>query len=141
VVLDEKLPYALLGKGDGVYKFEGIQGIRRFQGATIAETEEMQDDIILKMSKRWSGEFKKEAIEEVSKKEVNDYERLKRIIATTGEVRITHLQEKMGIRINRIKDYFDKLVEEGWLRNTGVRSKGYELIVDEEIKKKYLSEL
>jgi S-DNA-T family DNA segregation ATPase FtsK/SpoIIIE len=140
VVLDEKLPFALLGKGDGVYKFEGIQGIHRFQGAIIADTEEKQDDIILKMSKRWSGEFKKEVIEDVPKK-VDDYEKLKQIIATTGETRIVELQKLMGIRINRIKDYFDKLVEEGWLRYTGIRSKGYELIIDEETKKKYLSEL
>jgi S-DNA-T family DNA segregation ATPase FtsK/SpoIIIE len=68
---------------------------------------------------------------ESSEKEVEPLNKLKTIIANTGETRISQLQKEIKMRINTVQDLMAVLVEEGWLMKHKAKSKGYELIATE----------
>ena len=70
-----------------------------------------------------------EDVEEIKEEPVD---KLKRIISTTGETRVSQLQKEMGIRINTVQDLMSILVEEGWLIKHKAKNKGYELVAQEE---------
>jgi DNA segregation ATPase FtsK/SpoIIIE, S-DNA-T family len=69
---------------------------------------------------------------ESSEKDVDPLNKLKTIIANTGETRISQLQKEIKMRINTVQDLMAVLVEEGWLMKHKAKSKGYELIASEE---------
>lgn len=143
VVLDEVPAYQLMGKGDGIYKFEGIQGFHRFQGALVAETEEESDDIInkavIKKNQRSNINLENFKDDHTEEKEDEELTSLKVLIAQTGETRIKELQKQLKIRMNRLQGHMRQLVIEGWLKAPDEKTNRYELFLTEEKKNKYLN--
>jgi S-DNA-T family DNA segregation ATPase FtsK/SpoIIIE len=144
ITLDETPPYNLLGKGDGLYRFEGVQGLHRFQGALIAKTEEDTDRIIEKLSTHWRVKGSKEVIDiesSKSRKAEKELTEFKIIVLETGETRITELQKILSKRNESVKELMAKLVELGWIKQHKSRAKGYELLLSEDERKKELERL
>jgi S-DNA-T family DNA segregation ATPase FtsK/SpoIIIE len=129
-VFGKGIGYHLLGKGDGVMRLDGqTKEFIRFQSPVITLDDEEEEKVYEKIKKAYQGESV-EGIEIVEKEEPID--KLKRIIATTNETRISHLQKEMGVRINTVQDLMHQLVEEGWLIKHAAKSKGYELVASQE---------
>jgi S-DNA-T family DNA segregation ATPase FtsK/SpoIIIE len=142
VALDETPKVQLLGKGDGLMKFEGMQGLERFQSALVGRDDDEQDKIIEQLSGYWKGNFKKEALN-LDGVEVEDEEivKLKRVILESGETRVTELMKILKVRSEKISELMGSLVESGWLVKHKSKAKGYELVLSDEDKKKYLDAL
>lgn len=64
--------------------------------------------------------------------------KLKRLIAITKETRVTVLREKLGVKTETVSSLMNKLASEGWLKRHENRSKGYELVIDDEELKKWI---
>lgn len=142
VALDETPKFTLLGKGDGVYRFEGIQGLHRFQGALIASDDDKQDDVIKKYAGYWKGDFKKNVIDMTAlrnKALEQELFNFKKLILSTGEMRIGELKKIMQVRDERIKSLMEQLMVEGWVIKHKSKAKGYELILSEDEKQRQLS--
>lgn len=126
-------PYHLLGKGDGVMRLEGqVKEFERFQAPAISIDEEEEQDVFDKIKRLYKGE-KIEGIEIVEIKEDTPIEKLKRIIANTGETRITEIRKIMKIRSNDVQDLMQQLVEEEWLEEPKTKRGGYTLIASDEL--------
>jgi S-DNA-T family DNA segregation ATPase FtsK/SpoIIIE len=132
----------LLGKGDGVVKYVGqVEEFIRFQAPVITMNEQEEEKTFDNIRKFYKGEVV-EGLElgEIEKEEVIEEEpidRLKRVIATSGDCRIKELQKEMKIRINAVQDLMHQLVEEGWLEKN---ERGqYVLVADEEELSKWRS--
>lgn len=144
IALDETPPFNLLGKGDGIYRFEGIQGLHRFQGALIAKTEEEQDKIIDKLASHWKTSGSKDVIDiessrqKKTERELNEFIKL---VLDTGETRITELQKIMSVRNEKVKELMGKLIDKGWIKQHKSRAKGFELLLNEEQRKQELERL
>jgi S-DNA-T family DNA segregation ATPase FtsK/SpoIIIE len=142
--LDETPPFNLLGRGDGVYRFEGVQGLHRFQGALIAKTEEEQDKIIDKLASHWKTNINKDVIDiessrrKKTERELNEFIKL---VLESGETRITELQKIMSVRNEKVKELMSKLIDKGWIRQHKSRAKGFELMLNEEQRKQELERL
>ncbi|MCA1021618.1 FtsK/SpoIIIE domain-containing protein [Halobacillus litoralis] len=124
------IPYNLLGRGDGCFKFEGYdKEFQRFQGCKIALTDLEEEDVYAKMANLYGrdNDFRLEV-----EPEITQLDQLKSVIANTGETRVGELQKALGIRMNRVQELMSELVDEGWLIKHKARSKGYELIIDED---------
>jgi S-DNA-T family DNA segregation ATPase FtsK/SpoIIIE len=126
-ILDKGGAEKLLGRGDGIAKIEGNKNeFERFQSPVLTLDSKQE----MKIFEELKGLFKDIAIEDEELPEVEtDIDRLKSIIANTGELRVSELQSKMGIAIGKVSDLLKQLVEEGWLRKNG---RSYEINVDEE---------
>jgi S-DNA-T family DNA segregation ATPase FtsK/SpoIIIE len=141
-VLDQKLPFQLLGMGDGACLMEG-KGLIRFQGPLIASDEEKMDEIIETYGKNQSGttplsiEIDSESEEEIT---AGPLDELKRYIAFTGETRITYIRKHLKMRMNDVKDLMQVLVKEGWLEAPKTRNSGYKLILTGEEREMFLKE-
>jgi hypothetical protein len=61
----------------------------------------------------------------------SELDKLKRIIAETGELRVSELGKLMGIATAKLKALLQELVVEEWLIHEG-KGRPYELNVDEE---------
>lgn len=128
-ILDKGGAEKLLGKGDGLIKIEGnSKEFERFQSPvlTLDSNEEIQ---ILENLKEL---FENVTIthNEISVQEKEEpISQIKRIIANTGETRISELQKLVGIRINIISDLIKELVDEGWLEKQG---RSYEIVASED---------
>ncbi|MED4227937.1 FtsK/SpoIIIE domain-containing protein [Neobacillus cucumis] len=135
-------PYYLLGNGDGSIKLEGSsKEFIRFQGPVIHEDKSIAQNCLRKIATLIDNDGI-QGIElinnvEASEKEVELIDKLKTIIAITGEIRISQLQKEMKTRINTVQDLMTVLVEEGWLIKHKAKSKGYELIASEEELERY----
>lgn len=128
-VFGSGIPFQLMGKGDGVARFEGYdKEFQRFQGCKIASTDEEEEDIYEKVAKLYDKEtdFDLEVVEKKSQ-----LDQLKELIANTGETRVSALQKELKIRMDTVQSLMSELVEEGWLIKHKARSKGYELIASE----------
>lgn len=137
VAIDKVPDFQLLGHGDGVIRFEGMQDLVRFQGALIGRDDDEQDRIIDHISNHWKINFKKEVIEldDITQIEDLDLSNLKKIILESGETRVTQLQKSLNIRSEKITEMMTGLVSLGWLIKHKSKAKGYELILsDEEIR-------
>jgi DNA segregation ATPase FtsK/SpoIIIE, S-DNA-T family len=122
------IPHQLLGFGDGVVKYIAqTEEFIRFQAPVITLDENEEMNFYSNLKKYLKGEF---VISETVIEEPID--KLKRIIATSGETRIKELQKEMGIRINDVSELMKQLVDEGWLRKHESKNKGYEIIASEE---------
>jgi S-DNA-T family DNA segregation ATPase FtsK/SpoIIIE len=142
VALDESVPFELLGKGDGVYRFEGITGLHRFQSARIGRNDNEDESIIEQLADYWKGNFKKETLNiDTSALKSVEVNKLKKIIASSGETRVTKLREMMGIKAEKLQELMAQLVEEKWLSPPPSRSKGYGLLISEEQRKAFLESL
>ncbi|MEH7374052.1 hypothetical protein [Neobacillus drentensis] len=62
----------------------------------------------------------------------NELDKLKRIIAETGELRVSELGKLMSIATARLKALLEELVKEGWLLHEG-KGRPYELNVDVDV--------
>lgn len=132
-VFGKGIPYQLLGQGDGVLRLEGqIKEFERFQSPVVTLDQEEETEIYHKMKQIYKDE-KVDGIEIVEIKEELPIEKLKRIIANSGETRISKLREEMGIRMNDVKDLMQELIGEGWLEEPKNKRSGYTLIASEEI--------
>ena len=141
-VLDQKPPFNLLGMGDGACLMEG-KGLIRFQGPLIASNEEEMDHIIETYGTNQSGvapltlEIHSEPYAEET---LGPLDELKRYIAFTGETRITYLRKHLKMRMNDVKELMQVLVVEGWLEAPKTRNSGYQLILTEQEREKYLTD-
>lgn len=125
-VFGKGIPYHLLGKGDGVAMLEGnSKEFIRFQSPVIDLDDNTTVDIIDKIADTYEG-IQHEPIKIIETEEPID--KLKRIIASTGETRISELQKEMKIRINLVSELMKQLVTEEWVIKEG---KGYKIIVSE----------
>lgn len=129
------IPYELIGFGDGVVKYIAqTEEFIRFQAPVISLNEEDEELFFDGLKKYFKGEniIGENIIEEPT---IN---KLKRIIAKTGETRVKELQQQMGIRINDVSNLIKQLVNEKWLKKDG---KGYKIIASEEELNKWRGEL
>lgn len=141
VALDEVIQFQLLGRGDGVYRLEGIQGLHRFQGALIGRNEEEEAKIIKHLTSYWKDTGKKVTIDLATSKERKwnqDLDRLKKVVLESGETRMNELKKILNIRGERVKELMEELESLGWVKNSKARNKGYELVLSEEERRKYI---
>jgi S-DNA-T family DNA segregation ATPase FtsK/SpoIIIE len=128
-VFGKGIPYNLLGKGDGVCRLEGqLKEYERFQSTILTLVEEDEEDIYDSLKELFKdvvvdgGELEEVKVEK-------PIDKLKRIIATTGELRVSHLQDLMGIAMNKVHALIHELVDDEWLIQ--LPNKRYEINVDE----------
>lgn len=134
-IFGKGIPYYLLGNGDGVMRLEGqIKEFIRFQSSILTPNTEEEFEICNKLKLSIKNEYKNEAVNGIEIiKEQLPIEKLKKIIANTGEVRISKLREMMGIRSNDLQELMQQLVIEAWLEEPKNKRSGYQLIISEEI--------
>ena len=137
-VFGKGIPYNLLGKGDGVAKLEGqMKEYERFQSPILTTVEEDEEDIYTELKELFKDVVvSSRKLEEVKIKEPID--KLKRMIASTNELRVSELGRLMGIGNNKVHALIQVLVEEEWLRKEG---RGYVINVDREEYEKWRSEI
>lgn len=126
------IPFKLLGFGDGVVKFIGqMEEFIRFQ-APVITLDENEEEKVFKEIKGLINQNNVNGLDIKENAQEEPLDRLKRIIATTGTVRVKNLQKEMGIRINVVSELMQQLVKEGWLEKPESKVKGYRLIANEE---------
>lgn len=125
------IPYKLLGHGDGVCEFEG-KPMKRFQGAVVSLDETEEKNIYEEMKKRVGGNTSVTSVVETKVDDEEPIDKLKRIIATTGETRVKPLAKEMKIGVAKATDMMRELVTEGWLKRDEETNKGYLIAVDDE---------
>lgn len=132
-VFDTGIPYTLLGQGDGVMKIEGSEKeFQRFQSPIVTTDKVEESEIYERLAESFSDyESTSKESEEVLEEDPILTE-LKQIIATTKETKITVLREKLNVKSDTMTELMNQLVNEGWLVKHRNRSKGYELIADDE---------
>ncbi len=135
--LNTKPPYELLGNGDGTMCLEGqMEEHVRFQGCLIVDDpneEGLEGKLIRSIARKITQKKVKFDLPEVEVVvEESELDKLKRIIATTGETRVSPLRNLMKININKLNDLMKELVEEGWLEAPKTKQSGYSLIIEEE---------
>lgn len=118
-ILDTVGAEKLLGLGDCLVKIEGNpRELERVQSPVLTLNKDDEEQIYDELKKLFSdvevvkNELPVENIE-------SEIDKLKRIIATTGETRVSVLQSQMGIAIGKVSDLLRQLVEEEWLRKEG----------------------
>jgi S-DNA-T family DNA segregation ATPase FtsK/SpoIIIE len=128
-VFGKGIPYNLLGKGDGVCRLEGqMREYERFQSPILTLEEEDEEGIYDSLKELFkdvivdSGELEEVKVEE-------PIDKLKKVIATTNDLRVTSLQSNMGIAIGKVTELLKQLVEEEWLVKDG---RGYKVNIDDE---------
>lgn len=131
-VFGEGVPYHLLGMGHGVMKREGEMGYEQFQGAVISLNENETERIVTNIRKQiTNGKAGYSETKNVSS-EMSKLDQVKRIIATSGEAKVSTIQEQLKIRRASVIDLMQTLIDEGWLDKSDSKQKGYILIADEE---------
>lgn len=127
------IPYRnLLGKGDGVARLEGFsKEFIRFQAPTITIDDEEEKNVCEKLKKMIHGENIR-GLEIAEIETESDLDKLKRIIANSGEVRFSKLREQLGKGSGTVKELRDQLVSEGWLEESESKAQGYKLIANED---------
>jgi S-DNA-T family DNA segregation ATPase FtsK/SpoIIIE len=146
--LDKKPTFDLLGKGDGVARIDGVQGLTRFQGAMISQDENEIDEIIEGIADEWNGKVipVKNQLPEVEEEqnepevELTPLEKAKIFICETQDTRTRSLREHLGMRNQQVKEIFDQLVEEGWLIAPDKPRDGYKLNLTEEELEEFLNQ-
>lgn len=138
-VLDTKIPYELLGRGDGAcFGIDGVDGLTRFQGALIADNEDETDAVIQKVLKEWKDILKGVYVEQDELPEVKQQsiptplERAKFLICEEGKVTVRSLAKCLGIRSENTKEIFDELVKENWLEEPINNRSGYQVKISAE---------
>jgi len=142
--LNTKPPHELLGNGDGTMCLEGqMEEHVRFQGCLIVDDpndDGLEGKLIRSIARKITQKKVKFDLPEVEEAfEESELDKLKRIIANTGETRVSPLRNLMKININKLNDLMRDLVDEGWLEAPKTKQSGYRLIVSEEEKVKWLN--
>lgn len=153
-VFGSGIPFTLLGRGDGVMRIEGYpKEFQRFQSAIISPDESQEAEVY----RRLADELRACITRDKSKNEeqdmkdqkplekpLNEFEdqlyKLKEIIANTRETKVTYLRDALGVKTTTLTELMNRLVDEGWLIKHSSKTKGYELIVSEDILNKWKSE-
>ncbi|MGD7047059.1 hypothetical protein FZC83_02255 [Rossellomorea marisflavi] len=118
-VFGKTVPFALLGRGDGVAVIEGqIKEFERFQSPILTEDEKDEDRIYQELKNMFKGVESAEVLLEENQP-VAPLDRLKSLIANGGIKPIAEIQKEMGIGINLVSDLMKSLVEEGFLGREG----------------------
>lgn len=126
-VFGKSIPYKLLGNGDGVAMLEGsVKEFERFQTPIMTLDENEEEEIYEKLKEMFEDI---EVVDEDLPKEPEPIEKLKMIIADTGETRVTELGRLMKIGNNTVHDLIKTLVEEGWLEKQGNK---YVIVVNDD---------
>ncbi|MBX0320162.1 FtsK/SpoIIIE domain-containing protein [Shouchella clausii] len=134
-VFGEGIPTTLLGKGHGIMKREGQFSFEEFQGAVISTDNNEVDKTIRTIRDK----SKKPSTFHKQEKEIPQICRLKKIIATTGETRVSYLQKQLKIRTATVNKLMGELVEEGWLKKGNSKQEGYSLIATEDQLQEYIN--
>jgi S-DNA-T family DNA segregation ATPase FtsK/SpoIIIE len=137
-ILDKGGAEKLLGKGDGLAKIEGnVKEFERFQSPVLTLDSKQETKIYQELKELFKDV---QVIEDELPEVESDMDKLKRIIANTGELRVSSLQEKMGIAIGKVTELLKQLVEDEWLRKEG---RAYVINIDEDeiVKWKNIGEL
>lgn len=141
-IFDYMIPYRLIGKGDGVIKWQGNESqFVRFQ-SPYNDDEDIFQKVIDKWGKREDHIYddNNPDVEATEEAEDEKLTLLKRTICKTGETRISELQKLTKIRSNTISELMNILVMEGWLEQPQSRKKGYSLLLTDEDRKNYLEQ-
>lgn len=137
-VLDQKPPFKLLGRGDGVCQLEGVDGLQRFQGAIIASSEEDELTVIENVKNEWMDilDGKETSIDlpepEEPTPEPTLIEKAKYFICEERDTRVRSLQQHLKINSNEMKNLYESLVSDGWLERPASTRGGYKILVEEE---------
>lgn len=139
-VLDQKPPYKLLGRGDGVCQIEGFEGLQRFQGALIADSEESELTVIDKIQNEWKDILDGKVLtpelpDPISESNVSEptiLEKAKHFICEEKDTRVRSLQHHLKINSNEMKNVYDELVKDGWLERPVSTRAGYKIRVSED---------
>jgi S-DNA-T family DNA segregation ATPase FtsK/SpoIIIE len=116
-ILDKGGAEKLLGRGDGIAKIEGNKKeFERFQSPVLTLDSKQETKIYTDLKELFSGV---EVVDEELPEAESELDKLKRIIASTNELRVSELQSKMGIAIGKVTDLLKQLLDEGWLRREG----------------------
>lgn len=129
-VFGNAIPFKPLGRGDGCARIEGLpKTYQRFQSPIIT----LDDDEWMKVMDNLKSVFMDIKLVELELAETipadEPIDKLKKIIASSGELRISELQSQMGIGIGKVTELMRQLVDEEWLRKEG---RSYEINVDDE---------
>jgi S-DNA-T family DNA segregation ATPase FtsK/SpoIIIE len=146
-VFGETPKMTLIGKGDGVINWAG-NGINhpfvRFQGARNND-EGIFDEIVKKWGNHEWDEVEEEQHEQETEDQYDDVDEkfslLKKVICETGETRIKQLREMTKLNQIKIQEYFQQLVDEGWLEKGNSRQSGYKLKLTDIEREIYLDSL
>jgi S-DNA-T family DNA segregation ATPase FtsK/SpoIIIE len=128
-ILDKGGAEKLLGRGDGLAKIEGSRNeFERFQSPVLTLDSKQETKIYEELKELFVDVvIEDEGLPEAIVEEPID--KLKKVIATTNDLRVTSLQSNMGIAIGKVTELLKQLVEEEWLVKDG---RGYKVNVDEE---------
>jgi len=133
-VFGKGIPFEPLGRGDACGKIEGFsKQYQRFQSPIIT----LDDDEWIEVVSELKKVFSDVSVPEIELEEVvtvDPIDQLKRIIALTGETKISELQSQMGIGINKVTELMRQLVDEEWLGREGRK---YVVLADEDELIKY----
>lgn len=131
--LNTKPKFDLLGNGDGIMNFEGqLEEHVRFQGCLIVDDTDDESKVINNIANNIKGGDIGTLLPEIEEiVEESNLDKLKKIIAITGETRVSPLRDMMKININKLNDLMKELVDEKWLEAPKTKQSGYRLVVDE----------
>jgi S-DNA-T family DNA segregation ATPase FtsK/SpoIIIE len=142
-IFGRTIPYRLLGMGDGVADIpESSTQFVRFQ-SPINEDGDIFDKIVGK----WGGKVKREIEDEVEAEyeEIDEQEGidekyllLKKVICETGETRMAQLRKMTFLNQNKLQEYLNQLVEEGWLEKGSSKQSGTKLLLTKEDRERFL---
>jgi S-DNA-T family DNA segregation ATPase FtsK/SpoIIIE len=126
-VFGKGIPFEPLGRGDGCARIEGLpKHYQRFQSPIIT----LDDDVWKDLMSDLKNIFKGVVVNDVELPEAeSEMDKLKRIIASTNELRVSELQSKMGIAIGKVTNLLKQLLDDEWLRKEG---RSYVVNVDQE---------
>jgi DNA segregation ATPase FtsK/SpoIIIE, S-DNA-T family len=119
IILDAVGAEDLLGRGDGLALIEGSTKLLRFQSPILTlnglEEESIYEELKLLFKDQPSHNHELAEVEP----DEEPIDKLKRIIAITGELRVSELQKGMKIKIGKVQDILQQLVDEGFLGREG----------------------
>jgi DNA segregation ATPase FtsK/SpoIIIE, S-DNA-T family len=128
-ILDTVGAEDLLGNGDGICSIEGSTRLQRFQSPILTlnkmEEESVYDELKELFKDQPSHEHELAEVEH----EEEPIDKLKRIIASQGETRLSELQKEMKIKMNTISELIKQLADEGFLEKQG---KSWVVVASEE---------
>jgi S-DNA-T family DNA segregation ATPase FtsK/SpoIIIE len=116
-ILDKGGAEKLLGRGDGIAKIEGNKKeFERFQSPVLTLDSKQETKIYTDLKELFS---EVEVVDEELPEAESEVDKLKRIIASTNELRVSELGRMMSIGNNKVHALIKELVDEEWLRREG----------------------